>query len=140
MPSSMHIGNSSFDKTAANKTVKERANVLDPSEAEGDCPICMDKFNQPRKLEKCGHIFCSECIEAYFEYKPTCPTCGAIYGKVTGDQPHGFIKFDRDYRSHLPGYERYGSIKVTYTFPDGKQGVGVMLIITFVNMASMQDN
>ena len=61
---------------------KDRATVLDPSEAEDDCPICMDKPTQPRKLEKCGHIFCSDCIEAYFEnLKPTCPCCGAIYWK-----------------------------------------------------------
>ncbi|KAK3105060.1 hypothetical protein FSP39_016460 [Pinctada imbricata] len=88
---------------------------------EENCAICMDELTDPQKLKKCGHVFCKECIEQYFSYKPSCPNCGVIYGKITGDQPEGRIAIAKD-MTRLPGYGSCYSIKVTYVFMDGKQG------------------
>ncbi|KAK3102236.1 hypothetical protein FSP39_009812 [Pinctada imbricata] len=90
-------------------------------EARENCPICMDEFTDPQKLTKCGHVFCKECIESFFSYKPSCPNCGVIYGNRTGDQPEGRIAIAKD-MTRLPGYGSCNSIKVTYVFMDGKQG------------------
>lgn len=93
-----------------------------PKEDE-NCSICMDTPTKPKLLQKCGHIFCKECIEQYFEYKPACPNCGTIYGKVTGDQPPGAISI-RTNGIRLQGFnDSSGTIVLTYIFNDGKQRV-----------------
>jgi hypothetical protein len=90
------------------------------------CAICLDDVRDPKKLAKCNHKFCRACIERHFRSsKPSCPTCGALYGKVTGDQPRsGRMTHATDRSRCLPGYEREdGMIVITYTFPDGMQEV-----------------
>lgn len=104
------------------KTMKEM-----PKDGE-NCCICMDTPTKPKQLRKCGHIFCKECIEQYFEYKPTCPSCGTIYGKVTGDQPPGTMSI-RTNGSRLQGFnDSSGTIVLTYFFNDGNQGVSFYCI------------
>ena len=77
------LGNDqSFGKTLTNKP-----------EEEETCCICMDTPKNPKRLHKCGHIFCKICIDQCFSYKPACPSCGQIYGKLTGDQPPGTRKY-----------------------------------------------
>ena len=42
-----------------------------------ECTICLKEFengNSVTKL-KCGHTFCTECIEKWFEESITCPYC-----------------------------------------------------------------
>ena len=42
----------------------------DPKEEEEEnCVICMDKKENEKKLDKCGHSFCKDCIERYFKTK-----------------------------------------------------------------------
>ena len=54
---------------------------LEPSE----CAICMDECNRPKALDRCGHIFCTACIDRYFnEVKPQCPCCFVVYGEMRG--------------------------------------------------------
>lgn len=89
----------------------------------------MDNPTDPTQLKKCGHIFCKECIEQYFEYKPTCPICGTIYGKVTGDQPPGTMAI-RTNGIRLQGFnDSSGTIVLTYFFNDGRQGVSFFHIM-----------
>eukprot|EP00105_Crassostrea_gigas_P003789 XP_011416745.2 PREDICTED: E3 ubiquitin-protein ligase DTX3L-like [Crassostrea gigas] len=97
--------------------------AMNEKHKEGEnCCICMDTPTKPKKLRKCGHIFCKECIEQYFEYKPVCPSCDTIYGKVTGDQPPGTMSI-RTNGIRLQGFnDSRGSIVLTYFFNDGKQG------------------
>ena len=96
--------------------------MISKPDKEENCCICMDTPTNPKKL-KCGHIFCKECIDQYFTYKPTCPICGQIYGKMTGDQPPGSITIKRGYQI-LEGFsDSYGCIVITYSMPDGYQGV-----------------
>ena len=86
------LGNDqSFGKTLTNK----------PGEEE-TCCICMDTAKNPKRLHKCGHIFCKIYINQCFSYKPACPSCGQIYGKLTGDQLPGTL-FIRKYKS-LSGF------------------------------------
>ena len=100
--------------------------------ADEDCCICMDTCTKPKKL-KCGHIFCTDCIEQYFQMcKPACPQCGAVFGKVYGDQPNGKMYISKD-RRDLPGYGGCGSITVTYDIPTGVQGVSELLCFLTLN-------
>lgn len=100
---------------------------------EENCCICMDKLTNPKRLQKCGHIFCKECIEQYFKYKPACPSCGQIYGKMTGDQPPGSIMIRKDYQQRLEGFnDSTGCIVLTYTFHNGHQGVSILLLFYYI--------
>lgn len=98
------------------------------SENEKNCCICTNELTNPKQLKRCGHIFCKECIEHSFQYKPACPSCGQIYGKMTGDQPPGSIKIQNDYQQKLVGFsDSTGCIILTYTFQSGPQGVSFVL-------------
>lgn len=42
------------------------------------CAICLDTLcskESVRKIKKCSHAFCSECIEKWFEENKICPLC-----------------------------------------------------------------
>jgi E3 ubiquitin-protein ligase CBL len=38
------------------------------------CKICSEN-NKDRKLEPCGHLICSSCLETWQEVTPSCPFC-----------------------------------------------------------------
>ena len=38
------------------------------------CVICLDVAEDPLQHEKCGKLFCKECLEKYGRKKP-CPNC-----------------------------------------------------------------
>lgn len=46
-----------------------------------DCPICIEPFNNPRRITVCKHTFCLECITEVAAHAipkniiPTCPIC-----------------------------------------------------------------
>lgn len=50
---------------------------------EENCVICMDKIDDPKML-KCGHRFCTDCIDQQFKFKQQCPTCFSVCGEITG--------------------------------------------------------
>ncbi|XP_062591829.1 uncharacterized protein LOC134253316 isoform X4 [Saccostrea cucullata] len=105
-------------KTDWGKTIKSS----DLPQEQENCCVCMDTPTNPKRLKKCGHIFCKECIEQYFEYKPVCPRCGQIYGKMKGDQPPGTMSMSKGHQ-RLEGFtDCNGCIIVTYTFYSGSQG------------------
>jgi hypothetical protein len=40
------------------------------------CPICLEQpSGSTRRLNTCGHAYCSECIEVWFQQHKTCPVC-----------------------------------------------------------------
>lgn len=90
--------------------------------ADETCSICLDSFINPKKLSRCGHIFCSECIEGQFRVAPKCPNCFMVYGIITGDQPEGNISVDIDRTTKLCGYKDCNTIVITYSFQGGVQG------------------
>ena len=92
---------------------------------EDKCCICMDTPSDPEVL-KCKHVFCKDCIEGWFKQKPTCPSCGQVYGEMKGNQPPGTME-DRVLSSKLPGYEKFSTLEITYRFKSGVQGVSFLL-------------
>jgi len=67
-------------------TKEENLNGIEPfvynteKEETKSCPICLDNFEDQitiSKLSKCGHIFCTHCIENLKEQniRPMCPLC-----------------------------------------------------------------
>ena len=92
-------------------------------EEEETCSICMDTPTNPKRLHKCGHIFCKDCIVQCFSYKPACPICGQIYGKITGDQPPGTLSIRKCHQSLSGSHDSKDCIVLTYSFQSGRQGV-----------------
>lgn len=86
------------------------------------CPICMEPIRTSEKETlKCKHSFCKGCLKTAFDYKPVCPTCGAVYGRLTGTQPEGGTMRETKHSSSLPGYEKYATIVIHYHIPSGIQ-------------------
>lgn len=68
------------------KDIDEVAPLMDKNETvlEGTCPICLDiladivqetPVRQLRQIHVCKHVFCSPCLEQWFEAKRWCPLC-----------------------------------------------------------------
>jgi len=94
------------------------------------CVICMDKMTNPKKLD-CGHIFCTDCIEAAFAHAAKCPCCGQIFGELKGNQPTGgSMKICRS-ADDLAGHRGAGSFVIEYEIPSGFQQVCCYLLRTF---------
>ncbi|XP_066509675.1 E3 ubiquitin-protein ligase DTX3L-like isoform X2 [Hoplias malabaricus] len=94
-----------------------------PKDKEEICCICLETLvkSKSKTLEKCKHSFCRDCLKRAFEVKPVCPTCGVLYGAVTGTQPEGGTMSTARESLGLPGYERYGTIVIRYYIPSGTQ-------------------
>ncbi|XP_030276935.1 E3 ubiquitin-protein ligase DTX3L-like isoform X2 [Sparus aurata] len=85
-----------------------------------ECPICKDTFKNKKQL-KCKHELCEECLEQLKKHMgPVCPICKDVFGVIEGTQPDGKMSVQKSYLS-LPGFEGYGTIVISYYFPDGKQ-------------------
>ncbi|XP_062600871.1 uncharacterized protein LOC134262490 [Saccostrea cucullata] len=111
----------SDDFEVINLPKEQSYNVQSSSAEENTCCICMDTPSNPKAL-KCGHVFCKDCIDQQFKYKPACPSCGKVFGKMTGDQPPGTVSLRKE-RRRLPGYEDCDRcIVITYTIGGGRQG------------------
>ena len=87
------------------------------------CCICMCPPDRPKTLT-CKHVFCTECIAEWFKTKPSCPSCGQLYGEMRGNQPDGRMSVTRQ-GARLPGHEvdSKGSIVIQYKFYGGTQEV-----------------
>lgn len=62
------------------KNVDEVAPLSDKGLLDSDwkCTICLDaadSIQDVRKITECGHCFCSQCIEKWFEENRSCPVC-----------------------------------------------------------------
>ena len=58
------------------------------SHLDKTCPICLDEFTNPKRT-KCGHKFCSGCLEKALKFDPFCPTCKQALRAIIGKQPVG---------------------------------------------------
>lgn len=98
------------------------------------CPICLENIavTKKRTLE-CKHSFCRDCLKQAFDHKPICPTCGRLYGVLTGTQPKGgkMMAFRRELS--LPGYDQYGTIIIDYIIRSGIQGVRPQIAERYYN-------
>ena len=88
---------------------------------DDECSICLNKFTKKKTLEKCGHSFCTKCIDRAFRSKKQCPLCFTMYGPLTGNQPKGNM-YDSFQSTSLPGFGSSGAIVISYRFPSGTQG------------------
>lgn len=122
----------SSSKSAMNKgpaeTSGRRTSGPSPSHSKDpedeSCPICMEPIiiTEKETLE-CKHSFCRNCLKKAFDYKPVCPTCGKLYGILTGTQPdRGKMNVSKS-SSSLPGYDQCGTIIIHYYIPSGIQKV-----------------
>eukprot|EP00794_Sanderia_malayensis_P014339 gene14339-15835_t len=110
----------------------------DSIEKTSECSICLEKLtehsssfgknsdNSVIELNKCKHKFHECCLEALYENgnkdsSLQCPICKTIHGTKHGDQPPGHMTVTRMSRS-VPGYERHGSIQITYDIRSGTRG------------------
>ena len=68
------------------KDIDQVAPLMDKNEMvlDGTCPICLDVLadivqerpvRQLRQIHVCKHVFCSPCLEQWFEAKRWCPLC-----------------------------------------------------------------
>lgn len=115
----------SSSPASSNRQPKFRRST-ETGDFSGECCICMDKLDNPKTLA-CGHMFCTDCIEQQFKYKPSCPECGQIHGVVTGTQPDGRMNIKTKKHS-LPGYSGTNTIEIEYMIYSGKQGVSMKKI------------
>ena len=94
----------------------------DPKEVEKEnCSICLSNITDKKTLSKCGHSFCSGCIDQAFKHQKKCPVCSMVYGALTGNQPEGNM-FESYQSTRLPGFGSCGTIVISYRFPGGTQG------------------
>ncbi|XP_005111923.2 E3 ubiquitin-protein ligase DTX4 [Aplysia californica] len=105
-----------------------------------DCAICCEHLSEPSsygeghpeahvaiKLTKCGHQFHKLCLLQMYhsihkDASVQCPSCKTIYGEKTGICPPGNMHWRICPDLHLPGYENYSTIMVTYSISPGVQG------------------
>ena len=98
-----------------------KANPNPGSWSEKCCRICLCDFTDKKTLHKCGHSFCTGCIDEAFKHQKKCPICSQVYGPLIGNQPPGKMT-DTARPTRLAGFEDCGSIAITYTFDGGVQG------------------
>ena len=85
------------------------------------CLICLSPYTNRKTLDKCGHSFCTKCIDEAFKVKNQCPACGQLCDPLIGNQPVGEM-IEEFWPFKLPGYKSCGTIQILYKFPDGMQG------------------
>ena len=111
---------------AASPTLQHPASseVSEVNKEQDTCVICLSTVSNKHVLSKCKHKFCRPCIQEAFSYKPVCPVCQTSYGVQKGNQPDGRMSVVV-VRESLPGYERCGTIVITYNIEGGIQTVSV---------------
>ena len=92
------------------------------------CSICCKSLNKTiigidKFCKVCKEAFCKDCLENLIRNKGHCPTCAIPQKIEKGDQPSTCIMAQRILpQMHLPGFEEYNTIEITYSIPNGKQG------------------
>ncbi|XP_060063936.1 uncharacterized protein LOC132544368 [Ylistrum balloti] len=119
-----HLEESDMFKMTDDKSQSDADIIKEKPRIYEDCVICMDTVTSDnvKTLPKCNHSFHPECIDAQFTHKPVCPTCGAIYGVIIGNQPRNGKMNTEVRKGSLPGFEGDKQfIYILYSFPDGIQ-------------------
>lgn len=92
-----------------------------------DCPICLDKITDGRKLD-CKHEFCRECLlQSVNKMGPCCPVCKDVFGMMVGNQPDGTMS-TAIINESLPGFTKCNTIVIHYNIPGGIQTVNVQKV------------
>lgn len=78
-------------------------------------------------LNNChDHFFHINCLSMLIQNKNNfkCPNCSLIYGILIGEQPFGYMRAYISNKTHCSGYEKNGTIIISYDFPSGKHYSG----------------
>ncbi|KAI5841318.1 helicase-like transcription factor HLTF/DNA helicase RAD5, DEAD-box superfamily [Tricharina praecox] len=83
------------------ENVKALQDVLGMAiEAEEDCPICLERLNNPR-ITVCKHIFCLNCIATFMGLQGTFPMCRARLPNIVNNLVEPSVE-DLDSTANLP--------------------------------------
>ena len=117
-------GSSRRHGAASATPAKPPADDQDDNDPSKRCPICLDDFTDPKELP-CKHKFCKPCLAAVEATSKShqCPVCRVPFAVAEGTQPVGGSMTTTRKNLPLPGYERYGTIIISYYIPSGTQGV-----------------
>lgn len=89
---------------------------------EPKCSMCMNLNKDPVDPVDCGHYFCKSCTRRFIEKTTICPVCKKE-NLFRGNQPVGHMTWRSESYSSLPGYEKFGTILLTFNFDSGIQGI-----------------
>jgi deltex len=87
-------------------------------------------------LNNCSdHFFHLDCLINLIGDKESakCPNCNKIYGILTGNQPKGSMKVEIDDSFSCDGYEKVGTIIISYHFPNGRSYSGTSRVAYLPN-------
>lgn len=62
-----------LDLTEENKAALQRVLQI-AIDSQEDCPVCLESLKEP-VITKCGHIYCTPCIERVIDTQHKCPMC-----------------------------------------------------------------
>ena len=100
---------------------------------EPNCFMCMNLNKDPVYAVNCGHYFCKSCTRRFIEKMMVCPVCKKE-NLFQGNQPVGCMTWRSESYSSLPGYEKFGTILLTFNFDSGIQGI-IKLILFAIPFA-----
>lgn len=94
------------------------------STGEPKCSMCMNLNKDPVYPVNCGHYFCKSCTKRFIEKTMNCPVCKKENNEnqFRGNQPIGYMTWRTDSLNSLPGYQKIGTIVLTFNFDKGIQG------------------
>ena len=88
----------------------------------GQCSVC-HKATTDQVMSICQHKYCRGCLAQLLHTSPCCVVCKKVLQQVTGNQPDGGKMSHKVHQSSsITGYEKHGTIIITYEFPKGVQG------------------
>ena len=97
---------------------------------EPKCSMCMNMNKDSVYRNNCGHWFCKSCKKRFIEKAMMCPVCKKE-NLFRGNQPVGYITWRTESNNPLPGYEKYGTIVITYNFNEGIQGIVESILLAY---------
>ena len=96
--------------------------------SEPKCSMCMNLNKDPVYPVDCGHCLCKSCTRRFIEKTMICPVCHKE-NLSRGNQPVGCMTWRSESYSSLPGYEKFGTIVLTFNFDSGIQGIIKLILL-----------
>ena len=88
------------------------------------CKICQEDTLTSEefvKLKNCEHELCRTCFKRVDKMQPKCPFCQKWFDQPIGNQPENSTMSSKLISQPLPGFDKFKTIEITYSFPDGIQ-------------------
>ncbi len=67
------------------------------------CPICLEDYGEDTKRLQCKHLFCTKCINQWFEKSKSCPVCRNTQRCINSKQltKHKLNELSKQYPDHV---------------------------------------